>query len=211
LESRIGGDLQNLSPLARAHMLETYMFLPNYLLSSQGDRMLMGHGVEGRYPFLDKRVINLANLMAPHLKLKVLKEKWILKKSFSHLVPPSITSRAKQPYRAPIRSIIQTGEKLRWPYLDSEWVKKYELFDPARVERLKQKFLNPETTVSARDEMAIMYIITSGMMQERFINGQNLVNNDDIPNCLVFDKRTEMNYPMTTGGAYHAAAQAMVH
>jgi asparagine synthase (glutamine-hydrolysing) len=211
LQSRISGDLQNLSPFARAHALETYLFLPSYLLSSQGDRMLMGHGVEGRYPFLDKRVINLANLMAPQLKLKVLKEKWILKKAFSHLVPPSITSRAKQPYRAPIRSIIETGEKMHWPYLDSEWVKKYNLFDAARVERLKQKFLNPDTTVAARDEMAIMFIITAGMMQERFINGHNLLNNDDIPNCLVFDKRTEMNYPMTTGSAYHAAAQAMAH
>ncbi len=211
LAGQVGNELKDLSPLARAHFLETYLFLPGYLLSSQGDRMLMGHGVEGRYPFLDKRVINLANLMSPQLKLKVLKEKWILKKSFSHLVPPSIIARSKQPYRAPIRSIIQTGEKRQWPYLDSEWIKQLNLFDPTRVERLKQKFLSPETTVAARDEMAIMFIITTGMLQERFISGQNLLNNDDIPNCLVFDKRTEMNYPMTMGGTYHASARALVH
>jgi len=30
--------------------------LPGYLLSSQGDRSLMAHSVEGRFPFFDHRV-----------------------------------------------------------------------------------------------------------------------------------------------------------
>ena len=35
-----------------------------YLLSSQGDRMAMANSVEGRYPFLDYRVIEFCNKLA---------------------------------------------------------------------------------------------------------------------------------------------------
>ena len=37
---------------------------PGYLLSSQGDRMLMAHSVEGRFPFLDADVVALAERAA---------------------------------------------------------------------------------------------------------------------------------------------------
>ena len=43
--------------LSRAQWLESKMFLSGYLLSSQGDRVSMAHSVEGRYPFLDHRVV----------------------------------------------------------------------------------------------------------------------------------------------------------
>ena len=50
-------------PLARAQYTEIRIFLTNYLLSSQGDRMAMANAVEGRYPFLDYRVIEVRS---PH-------------------------------------------------------------------------------------------------------------------------------------------------
>ncbi|MDH3521453.1 MAG: asparagine synthase (glutamine-hydrolyzing), partial [Myxococcales bacterium] len=41
----------------QAQFLETTILMPGYILSSQGDRMAMGHSVEGRFPFLDHRVV----------------------------------------------------------------------------------------------------------------------------------------------------------
>jgi len=41
------------SSLNQAAYLEMTTLLSPYLLSSQGDRMAMAHGVEGRFPFLD--------------------------------------------------------------------------------------------------------------------------------------------------------------
>jgi asparagine synthase (glutamine-hydrolysing) len=55
-------------PLAKAQYLEVTIFLSMYLLSSQGDRMGMAHSVEGRYPFLDYRVIEFCNRLPPELK-----------------------------------------------------------------------------------------------------------------------------------------------
>jgi asparagine synthase (glutamine-hydrolysing) len=57
------------------------LFLSNYLLSSQGDRMAMANSVEGRYPFLDHRVIEFASRLPAKLKLNGLNEKYILKKA----------------------------------------------------------------------------------------------------------------------------------
>ena len=43
------------SPLAQDQYLEVHTLLSGYLLSSQGDRMLMANSVEGRFPFLDRQ------------------------------------------------------------------------------------------------------------------------------------------------------------
>ena len=89
------------TPLAQDQYLEVHTLLSGYLLSSQGDRMLMANSVEGRFPFLDRRVAALADSLPPWYKLRVLDEKHVLKRAAETLVPASILARKKQPYRAP--------------------------------------------------------------------------------------------------------------
>src|SRR6185436_13062867 len=89
------------TPLAQDQYLECHTLLSSYLLSAQGDRMLMGHSVGGRFPFLDKEVIALANSLKDAFKLHVLDEKHVLKQLAGDLVPREILERPKQPYRAP--------------------------------------------------------------------------------------------------------------
>ena len=88
-------------PLSQAQYLETAFLLPGYILSSQGDRMAMANAVEGRFPFLDHRVVEMAAKIAPRLKLKGLTEKHILREAARDLVPATMAKRPKQPYRAP--------------------------------------------------------------------------------------------------------------
>ena len=52
-------------PLAQDQYLEVHTLLSGYLLSSQGDRMLMANSVEGRFPFLDRQVAALAESLPP--------------------------------------------------------------------------------------------------------------------------------------------------
>jgi len=54
--------------------------MSSYLLSSQGDRVGMANSVEGRYPFLDYRVIEFAAKLPPDFKMHGLNEKFILKR-----------------------------------------------------------------------------------------------------------------------------------
>ncbi len=88
--------------LSQAQYMEIVTFLSPYLLSSQGDRMAMAHSVEGRYPFLDYRVIEFCNRLPPEMKMPVLIEKWLLKQLGKKYIPDTIWKRNKRPYRAPI-------------------------------------------------------------------------------------------------------------
>src|SRR6202790_1810712 len=101
IRSRLPCSFSSWDSFCQAQYLETKYLLPGYILSSQGDRMGMAHSVEGRFPFLDHRVVEFAGKLSPQLKMKVLDEKHLLRRAASHLVPDSIQKRRKQPYRAP--------------------------------------------------------------------------------------------------------------
>ena len=64
--------------------------------------MAMGNSVEGRYPFLDYRVIEFCSKLPDNFKLNGLNEKFLLKKISLGRIPDSISKRPKQAYRAPI-------------------------------------------------------------------------------------------------------------
>ena len=87
--------------VARAQYLEMTTFLAGYLLSSQGDRMLMGNSVEGRFPFLDHRVAEVASRLPASVKLPCLREKDLMRAAVADLLPAGIAARPKLPYRAP--------------------------------------------------------------------------------------------------------------
>ena len=61
----------------------------------------MAHAVEGRFPFLDHRVVEFAARIPPRMKLKGLREKHILRRALGRHLPAAISDRPKQPYRAP--------------------------------------------------------------------------------------------------------------
>lgn len=90
--------------VARAQYNEVTTFLDPYLLSSQGDRVAMAHAVEGRFPFLDYRVVEFCNTLPTSMKLRGLSEKALLKRAVADLLPGEVLDRPKQPFRAPIRA-----------------------------------------------------------------------------------------------------------
>lgn len=172
LDEYINPDINRWHPLCRAQYLELTLFMSGYLLSSQGDRMMMGNSVEGRFPFLDHRVIEFANTIPPEYKINVLNEKYILKKTFNHLLPTSIIERDKQPYRAPIYQCF-TGKNsnLSSNMLESDTLKKFGYFNPKAVDRLLNKAHKAEgKPISARDDMAMVSIVSLQLLHHHFID-----------------------------------------
>lgn len=109
LLARMPAAARGWDPLTRAQWLEATTLLPGYILASQGDRMLMANSVEGRFPFLDRDVVEFANRLPARHKLLGLDEKHILKRAFADVVPEAIVRRPKQPYRAPDASAFFAG------------------------------------------------------------------------------------------------------
>ncbi|TGP13305.1 asparagine synthase-related protein, partial [Mesorhizobium sp. M1D.F.Ca.ET.234.01.1.1] len=73
--ARLPAEFSGWGSLAQDQYIEIQTLMSGYLLSSQGDRMLMGNSVEGRFPFLDDDVVKLANSLPAKYKLRVLDEK----------------------------------------------------------------------------------------------------------------------------------------
>ena len=164
-------EMKNWHSLNRAQYLEAAIFMNGYLLSSQGDRMMMGNSIEGRFPFLDHRVIEFAGSLPPDLKIKGLTEKYILKESYTDLIPEEIVKRAKQPYRAPIASVFlseKTSPRIK-ELLSKEMIEKYGYFNYKAVKQLKSKLRRTGSVSSARDEMAIVSCASTQLLHFKFI------------------------------------------
>ena len=145
-------------------------FLSQYLLSSQGDRMAMAHSVEGRFPFLDHRVVEFCNDLPPELKLRGLTEKWLLKQLGRKLVPTEIWQRPKQPYRAPIHSSFfhEGAPEYVADLLSERALRESGLFDPAAVGRLADK-ARRGPRLSEMDGMAVVGILSAQIVYYRFV------------------------------------------
>lgn len=171
LDAYVEKDMMRWHPLSRAQYLEMVLFMPGYLLSSQGDRMMMGHSVEGRFPYLDHRVVEFANTIPPQYKIKVLNEKYILKKTYADLVPDSIVNRDKQPYRAPIsQCFIPDNGSAASAMLREEKIKQYDYFDPKAVNRLIAKVeRSGGKQMAARDDMALVGIVSTQLLHQQFV------------------------------------------
>ncbi|MAT72650.1 MAG: asparagine synthase (glutamine-hydrolyzing) [Planctomycetaceae bacterium] len=164
-------DFSRWSPLAQAQYLEAKLFLAEYLLCSQGDRMAMANSVEGRFPFLDHRVIQLCNQMKPRLKLCGLNEKHVLKRAMRDRLPRGVCQRAKQPYRAPIHACFFPGGKpLEWvaEMLDPRALDAAGCFDAAAVGKLVHK-LQRRGELSETEQMALAGVLSTQLIQQQFV------------------------------------------
>ena len=160
----------NWTHLSQAQYLEMVTFLSQYLLSSQGDRMAMAHSVEGRYPFLDHRVVEFCNHLPPKLKLRGLTEKWLLKQLGRRLVPTDIWQRPKQPYRAPIhRSFFhEDAPEYVGDLLSAPALRESGIFHPAAVGRLADK-ARRGPRLSELDGMAVVGILSAQLVHHHFV------------------------------------------
>lgn len=171
LQETLPVDFGSWTHLSQAQYLEAKYFLPGYLLSSQGDRMAMAHSVEGRYPFLDYRVVEFAAKLPDRLKLRVLNEKYLLKQICRGMIPESILRRVKQPYRAPdSRCFFGAGAPEYVKELTSAAsVGKSGIFDPQAVGALISKF-TAEKANSVKDDMALVGVLSSQILAQEFVN-----------------------------------------
>jgi asparagine synthase (glutamine-hydrolysing) len=87
--------------LNRMLYLDTKLWLPDDLLA-RGDKMTMAVSLEARVPLLDHKVVEFAASLPPHLKLKGLTRKYLLKKVGRSLLPSEIIDRKKQGFPMPI-------------------------------------------------------------------------------------------------------------
>ena len=169
LQSILPRDYSSWPSLSKAQFLECTLFLSEYLLSSQGDRMAMANSVEIRLPFLDYRIMEKMATIPARWKIMGLKEKFLLKKIFSDRLPEPIVNREKNPYRAPVKEIFTNSDNEYIDHLLScDTIRKFEVFNPLKVKHLlrSMKSVNVPNEIN---NMALTAIISTQALIDRFI------------------------------------------
>lgn len=131
--------------LNRSLSVAYQVMLPNYLLGAHGDRIFAAQSVEGRYPFLARDVVEFAAGLDPDLKLRGMREKFLLRRAAEQWLPPEVTSRPKARFVMPFGTpfLGKEGSRLYSYLLSPQALAEYGYFDPARVALLLEAATRP--------------------------------------------------------------------
>ncbi len=156
--------------LNKSQWLEIMIFMSSYLLSSQGDRVAMANSVEGRYPFLDYRIMEFAAKLPPDFKMHGLDEKYILKRMMSGRLPESVLKRPKQAYRAPVANSFLSAPAKEYvmELLSEKDIKQSGIFQHSSVQKLLDKISNG-AMATEMENMALAGIISSQLIYHQYI------------------------------------------
>jgi asparagine synthase (glutamine-hydrolysing) len=162
--------LAGIHPLHQRSYLDVKLRLGDHLVGDHGDRMLLANAVEGRFPFLDVEIADLASRMPPDMKLRGFEEKHILKAVARKYLPKSIVEREKYAFNAPgspdlLRGGVEWVEQL----LSPDTIRRQGYFNPAAVNDLKQVYRQPDFNLAgSSEEDLLMIVLTFGLFLEVF-------------------------------------------
>ena len=175
--------MEGLDYFPRAQYVESKLLLANYLLSSQGDRMAMAHSVEGRFPFLDHRVVEFAAKLPIRMKMRGLNEKFLLKKAMRGLLPSETIDRKKQPYMAPDILSFFAVETPRYveSLLEPSNLKNTGVFNVEMVKNLADK-CREKAKQGFRENMAMVGVLSTLSLHDQFIENRRIELPEALPN-----------------------------
>ena len=164
-------DFINLNLQRRAQYIECKTLLPNYLLSSQGDRMSMANSLEGRYPYLDEDLIS-QTISTDHNDLApTINSKKKLRDLFKNIIPEKIVNREKVAYQAPEARCFFSDAKKKETGIAKKFLsssKKIDLIDHKNLQDLFKKIKDPLASkrLGFRENMAFVLGLSTYCIEE---------------------------------------------
>ena len=135
--------------------------------------MLLANSVEGRFPFLDREVVALANALPDDYKLHVLDEKHVLKRIGRALLPAEVVNRPKQPYRAPDAASFFAQDAPAWirDLTTDRALKAAGVFAPKAVGALfdKARARALDASFSNTDNMGVVGVLSTQLLHDAFV------------------------------------------
>jgi asparagine synthase (glutamine-hydrolysing) len=160
-------------PVHKAMYIWSKSALPNYILSVLGDRMEMSHSIEGRLPFLDHHVVELAVRMPVERLIKGTVEKHVLREAAKPVLTETVYRRQKHPFLAPPVSSMKGGalHELMQDTLRGARFRDVPFFDQTRVVGLLDSLPTLDTETLTAVDSPLMLVLTTAIMQNRLAIG----------------------------------------
>jgi asparagine synthase (glutamine-hydrolysing) len=132
-------------PLNQSLYAAYKVMLPGLLLAGKGDRPLRTASTEGRYPFLDEKVVEFCSRIAPQYKLRGNTDKWLLREVAERVAPRQISSRRKVMFRANMGTAFLGPQRPDWvdQLLSPDSLAATGYFDPRAVEQARTMLAAP--------------------------------------------------------------------
>jgi asparagine synthase (glutamine-hydrolysing) len=164
------GQLVGRAPLNQSLYIWAKTMMPHNMLQFAGDRSEMAHSVEGRVPYLDHRVVELARDLPVTLKIRGTTEKFILREAVKPFVTDTVYRRQKHPFAAPPTGSLVTSKlyALTQDTLRSSVLGSVPFFDQKAV----LSFLDKLPTMSDADRIVwnvpLMRMMGACFLQARY-------------------------------------------
>lgn len=131
-----------LDPLDRMTLADSLSYLTDDILQKV-DRAAMSVSLETRVPFLDKDVVEFAAKVAPSMKVRDGRGKWLVRQVLYQHVPAALVDRPKAGFSIPLDDWLR-GPLRSWAcdLLSPERLKSQGLFDAARVELMLSQHMS---------------------------------------------------------------------
>lgn len=159
------------SLLEKCQYLEMRTLLHGYLLSSQGDRMLSAHSVEGRFPFLDHNVIEFLAGIPENYRLRSMKDKAILREAYRKDLPEEIFNRPKFAFRAPeLTAFLEDRSGMIAQHLQPDAIEAAGIFNQKAVKQFLYRMENtPIDRFATRDNLVFVQLITTQLLHQQMV------------------------------------------
>jgi len=141
LVSKFSQDSKVEDSLSQMLMTDYQTYMADDILTKV-DRATMSVGLEGREPFLDTAIIELAAQLPNEMKYRAGEKKWVLKEITHKYLPKELMDRPKMGFSPPITEWFRDELKAYFLYyLSEERLVKEGLFNPNEVIRLRDEYL----------------------------------------------------------------------
>lgn len=151
--------LDNALPIDRIWSLEYQTWLPDNILFKQ-DKTLMSHGVEGRVPYCDHRLVEFAATLPLEARLSRGRNKAVLRDAAAEVLPDLPPAEGKKAFVIPLDG--RYGAVMRemaGDVLTGARFRNLRLFDEGAVDALLASFPNPSFLVGRQIMALVMFAL----------------------------------------------------
>jgi len=166
----IPGQLKGRDPLNQSLYLWGKSVLSGYILTMLGDRMEMGHSIEGRVPFLDHHVVECICAQPINMKIRGMTEKFVLREAVRDVITDTVYRRQKHPFLSPPATLnpdetfnVYVQDTLRGPVLRS-----MPFFNQTEVVSVLDRLSKMDVGERSAWDQILMPILSMCVLQEGF-------------------------------------------